>query len=312
VHKRDITAEVAARLVAGQFPQWADLPVVPVALDGWDNTTFRLGDDLSVRLPSHDAYVAQIDKERRWLPRLAPQLPNPIPEPVARGAPSSEFPRPWSIYRWISGDTATVDRIPDPTTFAAELAGFLGALYAIDAHDGPPAGPHSFARGGPVAVWDAQTRTAIDRWSATIDGSGATEVWDAAVSSVWDREPVWVHGDVTGSNLLVEDGRLCAVIDFGCCAVGDPACDLVIAWNLFEGESRRTFRRALPFDDATWQRARGWALWKALIELVAEDEGRVGPGSAARRFGWRGDARAIIDIVVADHHAARPHPAGEL
>ena len=142
--KGDITPAVAARLVATQFPQWADLAVVPVALDGWDNTTFRLGEDLSVRLPSADAYVAQVKKEHRWLPILAPHLPLPIPEPVALGRAGGGFPRPWSIYRWIEGDHASVDRIANLTVFAADLAGFLAALYAIDPSDGPPPGTHNF------------------------------------------------------------------------------------------------------------------------------------------------------------------------
>ena len=150
MQKADITANVAARLVAEQFPQWADLPVVPVALDGWDNTTFRLGDELSVRLPSADAYVPQVGKEHRWLPVLARKLPLRIPEPVAIGQPSGEFPRPWSIYRWIDGEPASVDRVVDVGAFAADLGGFLAALYAIDASDGPMAGPHNFFRGGPV------------------------------------------------------------------------------------------------------------------------------------------------------------------
>ena len=150
MEKEDITAALAAGLIARQFPQWADLSVVPVALDGWDNTTFRLGDELSVRLPSADSYVAQIDKEQRWLPILARHLPLRIPEPVAMGQPGGGFPRPWSIYRWIDGDPATADRIDDLTAFASDLAGFLAALYAIDASDGPAPGKHNFFRGGPA------------------------------------------------------------------------------------------------------------------------------------------------------------------
>jgi aminoglycoside phosphotransferase (APT) family kinase protein len=305
MQKEDITPAVAARLVAAQFPQWADLPIVPVALDGWDNTTFRLGTKLSVRLPSADAYVAQIEKEHRWLPFLARRLPLRIPEPVALGEPDSGFPRPWSIYRWIDGDHATVDRIANLTTFAGDLAGFLAALYAIDASGGPLAGAHSFFRGGQVATWDAQSRESIELLADDIDAEVATEVWDAALASTWDRSPVWVHGDVVGSNLLVADGRLRAVIDFGCTAVGDPACDLVMAWTFFTGESRDVFQGGLPFDEATWARGRGWALWKALVTLVREERG-VAHSNAARRFGWRTDARDVIDAVLGDHRGASP------
>jgi aminoglycoside phosphotransferase (APT) family kinase protein len=304
VKKADITPDVAARLVATQFPKWAGLPVVPVALDGWDNTTFRFGGELCVRLPSADAYVAQIEKEHRWLPVLAPQLPLQIPEPVAVGEPSTEFPRPWSIFRWIDGDHATVERIGDLPTFAGELAEFLAALYAVDAKDGPAPGAHSFFRGGPLATYDGESREAIRLFAADVDAAAATEVCDAALASTWHRSPVWVHGDVVASNLLVADRHLHAVIDFGCSAVGDPACDLVMTWTFFSRESADVFRSALPFDDATWARARGWALWKALRTLVHEKEGSVEVGAAARRVGWRISAREIVDAVLADHRHA--------
>ncbi len=199
---------MAAQLVAEQFPQWADLPVVPVALNGWDNTTFRLGEELSIRLPSADGYVAQVAKEHRWLPTLAPHLPLPIPEPVVMGRPDVTFPWPWSIYRWIDGDPARDDRISDRNTLAADLARFLTALQAIDASDGPPAGAHSFFRGGPLVVYDAETRVAIERAADVIDVAACTKVWEQALSSSWDRPPVWVHGDVAPSNLLVDANPL--------------------------------------------------------------------------------------------------------
>jgi aminoglycoside phosphotransferase (APT) family kinase protein len=301
VDKRDINPAVAARMVAEQFPQWASLPVVPVALDGWDNTTFRLGDRLCLRLPSAAAYVAQVEKEHRWLPVLARRLPLAIPEPVALGEPGSGFPRPWSIYRWIEGNPASVDGIADLSVFADDLAGFLHALHAIDASGGPPPGPHNFFRGGPVDTYDTQTRGSIERLADEIDPDAATNAWDAALASRWDREPMWVHGDVAASNLLVADGNLRAVIDFGCAAVGDPACDLVMAWTFFAGDSRDVFRSALPFDAATWARGRGWALWKALITLAHERAGGPDAEAAARRFGWRSGAREVIDAVLADH-----------
>ena len=299
--KRDITPAVVARLVGAQFPQWADLPVVPVGRDGWDNASYRLGDELSVRLPSADVYAAQVEKEHRWLPILARHLPRPIPEPVAMGRPDAEFPRPWSIRRWIEGDPASVDRIASLTVFAADLAGFLAALSAIDASGGPPPGAHNFFRGGPLDTYDAQSRASIVRLAEEIDSEAATEVWEAAVASTWKRSPVWVHGDVVASNLLVADGALAAVIDFGGAAVGDPACDLAMAWTFFAGDSREAFRGGLPFDDATWARGRGWALWKALITLVQEKEDGPNADTAAIRFGWRHGPREVIDIVLADH-----------
>jgi aminoglycoside phosphotransferase (APT) family kinase protein len=301
VQKWDITAEAAAELVASQFPRWADLVVVPVPLDGWDNTTFRLGDELCVRLPSADRYVPQIEKEHRWLPILSRQLPLPIPEPVALGAPGTRFPRPWSVYRWIEGEPAREDRIADETQFAAGLALFLAALQIIDASDGPAPGMHNFWRGGPLAIYDEQTRESIDVLGDEINRDAVTEAWELALDTSWNRLPVWVHGDVAPSNLLVADGELRAVIDFGCAAVGDPACDVVMAWTYFDGEGREAFRNGLSLDAATWARGRGWALWKAVRTLALETQGGPNADSAARRFGWRCGPRKVLDVMLSDH-----------
>lgn len=297
--KSEITPALVKRLLAAQFPQWADLPLTRVELDGWDNTTFRLGKDMSVRLPSGDAYTAQVDKEHRWLPVLALQLPLPIPQPLAKGAPSQEFPRPWSIYRWLEGEHATTDRIADLDRFATDVAMFLDALYGAASDAGPAAGPHSHFRGGPLTTWDAQTRALIAALDGQIDGETATAAWDRALEARFAGRTVWVHGDVAATNLLVADGELCAVIDFGCSAVGDPACDVTIAWTLFSGESRRAFRDALGIDDATWERGRGWALWKALIEVrqaVSVGGDTIPPGWV--RMGWRQNAKEIIEDLL--------------
>ena len=296
-----ITPLLASRLVAAQFPHWAHLPVTSVELAGWDNVTFRLGEHMSVRLPSADAYVAQVDKEHRWLPLLAPQLPLPIPEPLARGAPGCGFPRPWSVYRWLTGEPATVERVADLDRFAVDLADFLAALYGVDPGRGPAPGEHNFFRGGALATYDGDARQAIAALTAEIDTEAAGEVWEAALASTWSGPSVWVHGDVTAANLLVVDGRLSAVVDFGCSGVGDPACDLAIAWTLFSGGSRKAFRKRLALDDHTWRRARGWALWKAMITLVKAVQGNDDDDRAARRFGWRLRSRRVIEEVVADH-----------
>jgi aminoglycoside phosphotransferase (APT) family kinase protein len=279
-------------LVAAQFPRWAGLPVRPVLPGGNDNRTFRLGEDLLVRLPSHKAYAAGVEKEQRWLPALAARLPSPIPAPVGLGAPTDDYPCAWSIYRWLPGEVAAVAPPDDLVRFASDLARFLTALQAIDATDGPAAGRHSFHRGGALAVYDAQTREAIAALGTKIDGAAATSAWNAALASTWERAPVWVHGDVAVNNLLVAEGRLAAVIDFGTSAVGDPACDLVIAWTLFEGDPRAAFRRLLPLDAATWARGRGWALWKALITL-ANPAGHDPPGTTP--------SRVVLERVLAEH-----------
>ncbi|MBN1249773.1 MAG: aminoglycoside phosphotransferase family protein [Anaerolineae bacterium] len=267
-----VTPDLVQQLVAEQFPRWAHLPIVPVALSGWDNVTFRLGEKLSVRLPSAERYVPQLTKEQRWLPHFASRLPLPIPVPVAMGAPAHGYPWAWSINRWLEGTPASLAAIADMSRFAAALALFLEALQQIDPTDGPPAGSHSFHRGGNLAVYDQETRLAIAALEDRIDAVTAIAVWDAALEARWHGPPVWVHGDVSAPNLLTEGGILSAVIDFGCCAVGDPACDLTIAWTFFEGKSRDVFRAALPIDEATWARGRGWALWKALLTLAAQGE----------------------------------------
>ncbi len=300
MRKADITVDLVERLVASQFPQWDGVPVTPVEVDGWDNTTFRLGSSMSVRLPSADAYVAQVEKEHRWLPVLAPQLPVPIPVPLGRGDPSPAFPRPWSVYRWIDGELLTADSVPDMKVFASELAGFLTALYACEPA-GPAPGSHSFSRGGTVSTWDEQTRQTLDELGDAIDTRAALDVWEAALDARREAPAVWAHGDVTGTNLLVCDGHLAGVLDFGCSAVGDPACDLTIAWTFFGGESRAFFKRSVPVEASAWTRGRGWALWKALLH-VAADRSKLGQGQRLdRRAGWRLSARDVIAEVIDDH-----------
>ena len=293
--RMEIDIALVGRLVAAQFPAWADLPIRPVELSGWDNRTFHLGEEMTVRLPSAERYTEQVDKEHHWLPRLAPLLPLPIPLPLALGVPGEGYPWHWSIYRWIAGENATIERIADLPQFATSLAQFLAALQKIDPADGPPPGTHNFYRGGLPATYDAETRRAIETLDGRIDADLATEVWEAALQSTWRDLPVWVHGDFAAGNLLLDRGRLSAVIDFGCSAVGDPACDLTIAWTLLSGESRDAFRAALPADSATWARGRGWALWKGLITLAEHLD--TDPLKA-------GEARRVIDEVLADHNRA--------
>jgi len=287
-----INTELVHHLVATQFPQWKDLAIRPVANDGWDNRTFHLGDQMLVRMPSAERYAVQVEKEHLWLPRLAPMLPLPIPVPLAMGEPAYGYPWNWSIYRWIAGDSAFCVRIHDMEQFAMSLAQFLSALERIDSAGGPLPGLHNFYRGGNLAVYDAEARRAIAALKNKIEAKAATELWDVALSTSWHGSPVWIHGDVCTGNLLVQDGRLSAVIDFGLLAVGDPACDLPIAWTLFEGESRRIFRSILPLDAETWARGRGWALWKALNAAI----GLKGPSNAEAKQCWR-----IIDELLADH-----------
>ena len=223
---------------------------------------------------------------------LAPQLPLPIPMPVAKGEPDAGFPYPWSVYRWLDGELASKARIDDLPGFASTLAGFLNALRRVDATGGPAPGEHNFYRGGPLSTYEEEALQAVDALGDEVPADAVRRVWDDAMSTSWDREPVWVHGDVAVGNLLVRDAQLGAVIDFGSSGVGDPACDTVIAWTFLSGPSRARFRAALDVDRATWSRGRGWALWKALISLVGHLE-RDAPEAAL--------ARRDIDQVVADY-----------
>jgi aminoglycoside phosphotransferase (APT) family kinase protein len=249
---------------------------------------------MSVRLPSAEQYVPGVHKEQRWLPVLAGQLPLPIPELVAVGEPGCGFPWPWSVYRWIDGAPVTEQTVCDLLQFAADLAHFLAALYQLDPAGGPPPGPHNFFRGAPLAVYDSETQEALVTLDGHIDTPLAAEVWQAAMDTTWPGRSVWFHGDAQPGNLLAKDGRLCAVIDFGTCGVGDPACDTTIAWTFLSGESSRVFTERLPVDRATWTRGRGWAIWMAMNVLI--DALDHDPQDAAF-------TRRVIDKILADHLA---------
>jgi aminoglycoside phosphotransferase (APT) family kinase protein len=284
-----ITADLVRRLVRSQFPHWGDLPIDPVETDGWDNRTYRLGTELAVRLPTAAGYVPAVDKENRWLPVLAPCLPVPIPSVLAVGVPGDGYPFPWSVRKWLPGPTAQHGRIRDHAAFAGSLGEFLVALRSCDPGGGPVAGEHSFHRGASPAHYDLETRECLATLDGRVDGPLAEAVWQAALSAEWTGDPVWFHGDVASGNLLVSDGTLSAVIDFGTSGVGDPACDLVIAWTFLSGRGREVFRESVGADDATWARARGWALWKALIGL------RASGGDAERASSELRVIRAVLD-----------------
>lgn len=271
------------RLVATQFSQWKYLPVRSVTPGGWDNRTFRLGKQMLVRMPSAQKYATQVEKEHRWLPILAPLLPLKIPVPLEIGKPAEGYPWRWSIYRWLEGEPASSAHVDDMCDFASNLAQFLVALQCIDATGGPVSGEHNFYRGGSLTVYNDQTRQAIDMLKDKIDADAATEIWEAALATIWSDAPVWVHGDIAASNLLVQNGQLSAVIDFGQLAVGDPACDLAIAWTFFTGESREVFRTTLALDAGTWARGRAWALWKSLVVLAGLTDANAAEAAQSNR-----------------------------
>jgi aminoglycoside phosphotransferase (APT) family kinase protein len=286
-----VDAEQVRRLIERQFPQWAGLPVQPVADGGWDNWTYHLGPGMLVRLPSASEYALAVDKEHRWLPVLAPQLPLPIPVPLAKGEPGAGYPYPWSIYPWLDGQPASADRILDPVRFALDLAGFLTALRSIDPAGGPLPGKHNWFRGGPLRTYDGQTQNALAELDGHIDAGLARQVWKSALDARWDGVESWFHGDVAEGNLLLNDGQLAGVIDFGTCGVGDPACDMAIAWTLLTAEGRQTFRERLLAGPAEWARGRGWALWKTLATYAS----RLGAGEEAA------SARHVLSEILSDY-----------
>ena len=260
----DIDTALVGRLLRAQFPQWADLPLSRVPSAGTDNALFRLGPELTVRLPRLPGSTGQSEKEARWLPLLAPQLPLAVPTPLAVGNPGEGYLWHWSICRWLDGEPLTDSAFADPTAAAIALAGFITALRRIDPSGGPAAG-----RGTPLARRDAPTREALTALRGRLpagDLDTLGEIWREALQAPsWQKAPVWLHGDLLPGNLLAQQGRLSAVIDFGTLGTGDPAVDMLPAWALFTGESRTAFRNAVDVDEATWTRGRGWALSIALI-----------------------------------------------
>jgi aminoglycoside phosphotransferase (APT) family kinase protein len=253
------------RLLAAQFPQWAELAIDPVVSYGTDHAIYRLGDHLAARLPRIGWATKQAAKEGRWLPKLAPRLPLAVPVQLAMGNPAEGYPFEWSIYEWLPGENAN-DTVEDLDQAAVDLAAFVKALRRIDATGAHPRPRGS--RGAPLAELDGEFRRALAELGDRIDGDATLRSWEESLNApVWHGEEVWVHGDLLPGNLLFVDGRLSAVIDFGCLNVGDPACDLQPAWNVFAGDSRTRYRTGLQVDDASWLRGRGWALCQAVVAL---------------------------------------------
>jgi aminoglycoside phosphotransferase (APT) family kinase protein len=256
----DIDEELVERLVTAQFPQLADLSISAVQSTGTVNAIYRLGNHLCARLPRVLSWAQDLEKEVNWLPKLAPCLSLRVPEPVAKGQPTSEYPFPWAIYRWIDGHPYRDDLVHDERQAADDLAQFVVELRRVD--------PLGAPRGGrkPLRELDAATCVAIESSRGVIDSDAAAAAWASALEApAWDGTSVWIHTDLLRPNLLVGGGRLCAVIDFGGVGVGDPAADVIAAWSVFSHTGRATFRGALDVDDGTWNRARGYALHQAVL-----------------------------------------------
>ena len=286
----DIDVELVHRLLVTQFPGWSGLPVDAVPSTGTVNAIYRLGHDMCVRLPRVQEWADDLLKELQWLPVLAPHLPLAVPAPVAAGEPGSGYPFRWAIYRWYEGRTFALDRVADEHQAAADLAHFVRELRRVDASGGPPS-----RRDRPLRVRDAETRSAIESLPASIDTEAVTAAWEASLRlPEWDGSPVWTHGDLLPPNLLVENGRLSAVLDFGNVGVGDPAVDVIPAWSVFSAEGRHAFRAALGVDDPTWARGRAFALHQALLII---------PYYPATNPGFVAMATRTVQEALADSNA---------
>ncbi len=287
----DIDDDLVRRLLVAQFPHWAGLPIEPVDSAGTDNALYRLGDDMVVRLPRIRGATSQVARDHEWLPWLAPLLPLAIPVPLALGRPAEGYPWPWAVHRWLEGEVAATERLVDPRQAASALGEFVAALQQIDSADAPE-WARVASRGRPLATRDAEARSAIAALGGTFDRGELTAAWEEALRvPEWEGRAVWFHGDLHTTNLLACDGRLSAVIDFGCLGAGDPACDLMPAWIYLSADTRDAFRAALTVDDATWARGRGWALSVGLIAL---------PYYEMTNPVFAGVARHAIDEALAD------------
>lgn len=263
------TRDLAHKLIAEQFPEYTGLAITDVEKQGHDNRTYKLGNDMLIRMPTAGSYALKVPTEHELLPKLAKHLSLCIPAPIKMGHPSSDYPYPFSIYRWLPGRSVDLLTLSDQNQeqLAYDLAKFLKELHAITDVEGPAPGQHNWWRGEHVSVYNDGAVMQIAELADMIDVNQALSLWDQACATTWNKEPVWIHGDFASGNMLMEGGKLSAIIDFGGVAVGDPACDLVIAWTFLKGNARIIFMREMDLDEDTWLRARAWALWKATYEL---------------------------------------------
>lgn len=258
----DIDADLVRTLVAIQFPELAGLPVTPLRSAGTVNAIFRLGSDLTIRLPLTAEWSEDLARERRVLGELRSRVTLTIPQPVAVGRPSVEYPLPWAVYRWVPGQPYADELIEDEPAAARDLARFVTELRANPADAAPQAGRK------PLKQLDAGTRSAIEAAAPEIDARTALAAWERTLESpAWDGASTLIHADLLRANILVDHGRLHAIIDFGAAGAGDPAHDVIAAWTVFGPAGRTAYREALGVDDGTWSRARGIALHQAAVGI---------------------------------------------
>lgn len=287
-----ITSDLISILIKEQFPEYSNLPIKPVDNQGHDNRTFRLGEEMLARMPSYKKYAAKVEIEQKWLPKLAPNISLKIPNPLHIGKASTDYPFNWSIYKWIDGKSLNqVSRHNlDLEEIAQTLANFIKEIHKIDTTNAPEAGEHNFYRGCDLGIYQSQAIDNILTLKDIIDDKRAISIMQTATKSKWSKNPIWIHGDLAIGNILIKDNKINAIIDFGGMAIGDPACDLVLYWNFFEGKSQEIFKSELNLDQNTWNRARGWALWKACFEITSLQDNK-----SEQYLGWLKILKNILE-----------------
>lgn len=287
-----IDVRLVRRLLAEQHPDLAGLTLRLLA-NGWDNVVYRLGDELCIRLPRRQAAAVLIEHEQRWLPAIAGRLSLPIPAPVRVGCPGSGYPWPWSVTPYFDGRTAAEQPPSDEAAAIDTLATFITELH-IDAPGDAPPNPF---RGVPLIDRDDVFRQRVRQLAGLVDGPAALAVWDDGLAApVWTGPPQWLHGDLHSHNLIVGGGRITAVIDFGDITAGDPATDMYGAWTFAAPAGRERFRQVLDIDDATWARARGWAvgLGVAIVASSADNPLMAAVGERTLAAALEHDGPAVV------------------
>jgi len=264
----EILPGTVTRLVAAQFPEWQRQPVRRLTSSGTVNALFRLGDEAVLRFPlrpsadreRHDALVEEQATARRFAAHVSVE----VPRPLGLGAPADGYPGWWSAYAWIPGETASSEILDDATTLARDLAAFVNAVHGLGTDGRVWDG---YSRGGPLQTRHASVRQALAESVGMVDTRRLTRLWERCLAASHDDRDVWLHADLMPGNLLLRQGRLAAVIDLEAVCIGDPAVDLMPAWNLLPPHGRDAYRRALGCNDAAWERGRGWALVQAIVAL---------------------------------------------
>lgn len=289
---------IAQKLITEQFPEFKNFEITSVKTQGHDNRTYKVGHDFLIRLPTAQRYASSIEKEQIWLPQFAPYISTIIPKPIRLGKPTSYYPYPWSIYTYIKGESANNVSLQDLNLpiIAEQVAQFLKELAAINTKNGPLPGPNNFYRGGRLDFYYKQTQAALQKLSTYFDVTAYEQLWHQAVQNRWLCNPVWIHGDMSPGNIIIENKQLKAVIDFSGIAVGEPSCDLVMAWTFFDETSKQIFKENLNYENNIWENGRAWALWKSLITL-ADMQDLQSPAAQTQY--------KILQNIMNDHHDKR-------